>query len=242
MKKLNWFALFVLVAVFALVPAFSASAREDELGDDRDENKGRPTSTVNMSDDDLAYPHGNEDVNKDKENSNATSSVKKATSTPDADDSDEDLDEDKNDDKDSKSEGEEHRSEVASAVRKLLEVADRQGGIGAEVREIAREQNESEATTTKAVKEVEDRGGFKIFLVGSDYKNIGAIRSELASTDKRIERLQAAADKLPAGADKDELEEQINTLKDSQADLKEFIEDNEDKFSLFGWMVRLFGE
>ncbi len=238
MKKSNLFTLFVLIALFAIVPALVAQAREDEAGDDRGGERGRPTSTIKTTED----SDDSEDGNAKENRGTTTGEMKKsenakATSTDDSgDDSDED------EDKDNKGRGEEYRSEVANAVKKLLEVANRQGGIGAEVREIAREQEESAATTTEAIKEIEDRGGFKTFLIGSDYKNIGKIRSELANTEKRIERLEAAVGKLPAGADKTELENQITALKQAQADLNEFVEENEDKFSLFGWMVRLFGE
>lgn len=137
--------------------------------------------------------------------------------------------------------GQEHRSEVAAYVQGLLRIADRDaGGIGSQVRVIAREQNDSGTTTAQARAQIETRGKFKTFLIGSDYKNIGIIRSELAQTEKRIARLEALAVSSTVAADKDELNLQIQALKDDKVKLELFVEARENVFSLFGWFVKLF--
>jgi len=59
-----------------------------------------------------------------------------------------------------------HRSVVADFVKSLLGVADRNGGIGAQVRIIAREQNDSSTTTIQAMDKVEQRSGFQNLLAG----------------------------------------------------------------------------
>lgn len=134
----------------------------------------------------------------------------------------------------------EHRSAVSAFVKSLLLVADRDGGIGPQVRIIAKEQNDAASSTAEAITKVEDRGSVRKFFFGSDYKNLGVIRSELATTDKNIARLSALANVETDVLIKAELETQIDVLKDEQVKLNAYIEDHEDGFSLFGWFVKMF--
>ena len=137
----------------------------------------------------------------------------------------------------------EHRSVVATFVQNLLSVANREGGIGSEVRVIAQEQNDSSSTTAEAVINVENKGGFSAFLFGTDYKNIGVIRSELASTSNRIDRLSILASSTSISiTDKQQLGVQIAALKTDQSKLNTFVNAHEGQFSLFGWFVKLFNK
>ncbi len=135
----------------------------------------------------------------------------------------------------------EHRSAVAAFVQGLLKIADREPGIGSEVRVIAQEQGNSSSTTADAIVKVESRGKLQAFLFGTDYKNTGVIRSELAKTGKRIARLEALASSTSISVqDKTELEVQISTLKAEEVKLNAFIAAHEDTFSLFGWFAKVF--
>lgn len=178
----------------------------------------------------------------------ATSSVKvKATTTDDRDDDDNDNDSatstDKNKDDDRGSENSEsHRSVVASFVQNLLKVADRERGIGAEVRVIAKEQNDSSTTTVVAMSKIEKRSSLKTLLIGSDYKNLGVIRSELAKTSNQIERLKALIAKVTNVADRVALEAEVKVLADSQLKVETFVKTHENTFSFLGWFVKLFSK
>ncbi len=156
--------------------------------------------------------------------------VKSSTST-------EALDKGQNDDNSGL--GEEHRSEVANFVRGLLLVADRNGGLGEEIRNIAREQASSSEDVAEAVERVEERSKLKIFLIGTDYKNLGEIRSELVKTESRVEKLKREMERLIPYEQK-EIEAEIVKIESEREELLKFIEDNESQFSLFGWLVKLF--
>lgn len=134
----------------------------------------------------------------------------------------------------------EHKSTVSLFVQNLLRVADREPGIGAEVRIIAKEQNDSSSTTVEAINEVEGRGGIKTFFFGTDYKNVGTLRATLTQNAKHIVRLQALSSQTTDPTDKVELDAQIKILQDNQVKLEQFITLHESNFSLFGWLVRLF--
>lgn len=132
-----------------------------------------------------------------------------------------------------------HRSVVANFVQTLVHVADREGGIGQQVRVIAQQQNQSASTTTAALEKVENRSKIKNFLIGSDYKNLGALRSEMVQTRNQIAQLTRLTEQATS-TDKTLLLQQIQDLGQEQTRIENFIKTNESKFSLFGWLVKLF--
>lgn len=134
----------------------------------------------------------------------------------------------------------EHRNKVAEVVEGLTELAGKDQNIGEEVRQVAQEQRESNERSTKAMEAVETRGKFRTFLFGTDYKNVGVIRSELVKTGSHINRLTKAKDRTEDEEVKAELDTQITSLQEIKSRTESFVQENEDKFSLLGWLVRLF--
>lgn len=135
---------------------------------------------------------------------------------------------------------ESHRSTVANFVQSLLAVADREGGIGQEVRTIAEQQNGAKDKAADIIYAVENRSKLKTFLIGTSYKNLGELRSQMVQTRNQIEQLARLAVKVENEGDKTELQNQIQVLEQEQANINDFITQNESKFSLFGWAVKLF--
>lgn len=187
----------------------------------------------------------NVDRKESDERGNATSSYEKtklrgnATSTEAKDRND---DKDTDDNSKGKLMSELHRSTVASFVQKLLDVADREGGIGAQVRLIAQAQNNSASTSAEAIKKVEKRNKLKTLFFGSDYKNLGALRSEITKTNNNIEQLKNLLDKTTDIADRAELSAQIKVLEALQLKTDAFVKANESSFSLFGWFNKAISE
>lgn len=133
-----------------------------------------------------------------------------------------------------------HGKNVSDFVKTLLNVADRNNNIGEQVRIVAREQASSTENVVKAMEKVQTRSKFKTFLIGTDYKNLGAIRSEIAQTNSRLSQLDRDLEKITTSSDKTAIMEKIDSLKEEQTKLESFIKTNEGKFSLFGWFVKLF--
>jgi len=152
--------------------------------------------------------------------------------------------EDNEDEEASKSEntnGELHRSIVANFVQTLLRVASRQeGGIGEQVRVVAQEQNQNREKTADQIESIEKRNKIKTILIGTNYKNVGALRSEMVQTRNRLEKLNRLMEQTTNAADKTELQNQIQTLEQEQAKIETLLKKAEGKFSLFGWLVKLF--
>lgn len=138
--------------------------------------------------------------------------------------------------------GEQHRNRVESFVQTLLNSSDRLNGIENKVREIAREQSSSSDKVSNVIDAVNNRSALKTFLIGTDYKNLGALRSAIASTTNNLNQLGRELDKLATTSDKTLVMDEIKTLETEQAKLNDFIKNNENKFSLFGWFVKLFSK
>jgi len=133
----------------------------------------------------------------------------------------------------------EHRSAVANFVHSLLDVADREpGGIGEQVRVIAQQQNQSASTTIQAAETVQNRNKIRTFLFGSDYKNLGALRSEMVHTRNRLEQLNRIMENMENEEDRVELQNQIQEMEQEQERIENFIREQEGEFSLFGWLFK----
>ncbi len=135
---------------------------------------------------------------------------------------------------------EEHRSAVANFVQTLLKAtSSTEGGIGQQVRVVAQQQNDSDATSSKAIEKIQSRNKIKTFLIGSDYKNLGALRSEMVQTRNRIDQLDRV---IQNTTDTAEIQAQIQTLEQEQTKIENFIKEQEGKFSLFGWLIKMFNK
>jgi len=143
----------------------------------------------------------------------------------------------------------EHGNIVSNVVKSLLEVVNGEegvkgikGGIGEQVKTIAQEQNQSSGTTIQAMERVQTRSRIKTFLFGSDYKNLGTLRSEMVQTENRLEKLSGLIEGIEDGEYKTEIQNQIEILKEEKEKIESFIGSQESKFSLFGWLVKLFNK
>ena len=177
---------------------------------------------------------------------NATSSAAQArehgnaTSTEARDNEDNATSTDANENDNDEFTAESHRSTVAAFVHSLLDVADREDGIGAQIRIIAQAQNDEASTSAEAITKVRHKGAFSTFLFGSDYTSLGQLRSEMVTTQHNIDQLKSLLTQATNNTDKAELAAQIKVLEDSQVKLNAFITTHENSFSLFGWFARMF--
>ena len=134
----------------------------------------------------------------------------------------------------------EHRNKVSEIVQQLTSIAGQDKNIGEEISQMAQEVSDNNEKTTATIEKIETRGKFKTFLFGTDYKNIGALRSELVTTANHIERLKKALERTESEEVKAELDAQITALEETKTNVESFIKTNESKFSLLGWLVKFF--
>lgn len=138
-----------------------------------------------------------------------------------------------------KSTSEQRRSEVASAVQNMLQVADRESGIGQQVRVIAQNQNQNQVKLEQNVEKIQDRGGFAKFFIGPNYGEIKDAQKTLEQNREQIRQLNQIKNKLSNQGDQQQLAEQIKVLEQANQEIETLITDAQEGFSLFGWLNRL---
>lgn len=139
--------------------------------------------------------------------------------------------------------GEQHRSLVADVVARLHDIADKENrhdGIGEEVRIVAEEQASTSEQSANAIHDLDSEGFLKKLFLGPDYKNIGQLRSSIATTQNHIERLQRALASTTDPTVKADLQIQIDALSNIASSTNAFVDAHEHVFSFFGWFFRLF--
>jgi hypothetical protein len=136
-----------------------------------------------------------------------------------------------------------HRSAVGTFMRNLLDVADREKGeVGEEIKAVAKEQDEAKDKVADAIDKIQNRGKLKTFLIGTDYRNMGALRSEMVKTRNQIDKLGRLIERASSSESKTALEEQLKTLQGAGQKIEDLLKANESKFSVFGWFVKLFSK
>ncbi|MBI2673820.1 MAG: hypothetical protein HYX23_00890 [Candidatus Zambryskibacteria bacterium] len=102
--------------------------------------------------------------------------------------------------------GDEQKSKVSLVVKSLLAIADRDSGIGADIRLVAQEQASTTAQVNNSMAKVISENKVKVFLFGPDYKNLGELRSAIVTTQNHIARLKKAEQKTASASVKADLE------------------------------------
>lgn len=134
-----------------------------------------------------------------------------------------------------------HRSEVADFVKSLNDVADIEGGgIGKQVRTVARAQKLSADKVATLMDDAQARSDFAEFLIGPKTDDLDEIQNEISANNARIAILNSAIDKVEDADVKAILAEQVTALQQETTKLQSFVNSQSDKSGLFGWLSAFF--
>ena len=131
-------------------------------------------------------------------------------------------------------------SVVSQKVKELLASEDRLGGIGQEVREIARLQNQAQEKIQIHAAEMASRPGLLKKLIGPDFKAINGLRQELAQNQLRIKNLEDLKTEVANLAEETQIQETVEAIIEQNTALENQINEEEDLPSVFGWLIKLF--
>ncbi|KKQ95540.1 MAG: hypothetical protein UV74_C0001G0045 [Candidatus Woesebacteria bacterium GW2011_GWB1_43_14] len=134
----------------------------------------------------------------------------------------------------------EHMSIVATKVEELLEMREDKEGIGQEVREIARGQNDSQVEVDEEFGKLENRSQVMKKLFGNDHRAARNLRRQMEQNNLRIMQLQELASKVKNQADEDKIQEAIQAILNQNIALAEAIQEEEEIRSAFGWLAKLW--
>jgi hypothetical protein len=130
-------------------------------------------------------------------------------------------------------------SEVAKQVQLLLQTRTT-GGIGEQVRQIAREQNQAQTQIEEQLNKLESKGKLARFLTGTDYKALKNLKQQLNENQLRIEQLTKLQTQLSNQSDITMVQATIEALIQENISLQERIAAEEQTRSMFGWLFKLF--
>jgi hypothetical protein len=131
------------------------------------------------------------------------------------------------------------RSQVANAVQAMLQVADRNGGIGQQVRTIAQNQNQNQVKLEQNIEKIQGRGGFAKFFIGPNYGEIKDAQKTLEQNREQIRQLNQIRTQLSSQGDQQQLTEQIKILEQANQEIETLLVDSQSGFSLFGWLNKI---
>ncbi|NOQ68099.1 hypothetical protein GQ568_01505 [Patescibacteria group bacterium] len=134
--------------------------------------------------------------------------------------------------------GEQRRSRVANAVQEMLAVAERNPGIGQQVRTIAQNQNQEQEEMEDALEVTKKRSGVVKFLIGPNYKELKKVENRLENHKNRLEELKGLRAQLENSADAEVLTQQIQIMEQIGAELENEVNEEKQGISLFGWLFR----
>jgi hypothetical protein len=131
------------------------------------------------------------------------------------------------------------RSQVANAVQAMLQIADRNGGIGQQVRVIAQSQTQNQTKLEANIEKIQSRGGFAKFFVGPNYGEIKNAQKTLEQNKEQIRQLNQIRVQLSNQGDQQQLVAQIRILEQANLEIENSLTDAKGGFSLFGWLNKL---
>lgn len=125
---------------------------------------------------------------------------------------------------------------VRIAVHTLLASKELLGGIGSQVSDIAREMNDSIATTTNAEAKIQSRGFFARLLFGGDSAAADMISETVARNQQHIDDLMKILGETNVSEDIQAiLKEQIVAIQDAQTRLQDLAQKEQKTWGLFSW-------
>jgi len=135
---------------------------------------------------------------------------------------------------------EQRRSKVANAVQEMLQMADRNGGIGQQVKTIAQTQTQNQEKLETSLQKIQSRSGFAKFFIGTNYGEISNAKKILEQNKEQIKQLNQVKNQLANQSDAQNLTQQIQTLEQANLEIENSLGTAQKGFSLFGWMFRMF--
>lgn len=136
----------------------------------------------------------------------------------------------------------EHMSVVGQTVEELLTTQGAKAGIGQQVSEVAKEQQQAQREIEGELGKLEVRQGWMKKLFGPDYKAIKNLNQQIERNRVRVRQLEELQNQVTNQVDQTQIQEAVQALVEQNTALEEQIQAEEQVGSLFGWLFRLFAK
>ena len=132
-------------------------------------------------------------------------------------------------------------SEVAKQVQGMLEIKTT-GGIGDQVRTVAKEQNQAQEKIQEHVMKMETKNQILKNFFGPDYKSLTSLNQLISENTVRIEQLQELLTQVQNYSDRTQIETAIQSIVSQNTALNSLVQEEMQTRSMFGWLIRLFNQ
>jgi hypothetical protein len=132
------------------------------------------------------------------------------------------------------------RSQVSNAVQEMIQMAERNGGVGEQIRTIAQTQNQNQIKLEESIEKVQKRSNLVKFIAGPDYKEINSAKKILEQNREQIQQINQIKMQLENSADQQVLTKQVQLLEVANLEIENVLNNSQKGFSLLGWMFKLF--
>ena len=137
-----------------------------------------------------------------------------------------------------------HVEKVKDIVNTLEDISSEEAYLGndevsEEISDAAEDVEDSIVDVADEIEEIEDRPAWKKFVLGPDYKNLGQLRSSLVKTDNGIRKITRTTTRVEGSESDAVLKEQLGELNQERERIMSFIKEEEESFSLLGWVVKM---
>ncbi len=130
-----------------------------------------------------------------------------------------------------------NQNRLRLAVHSLLAIENLTGGIGPQVREIARNFNNSVKTTITAEEKIQTRWGLTKFFFGGDAEAAEKIETEVNKNQQRIQKLKQLREQCNCSEEvKTIMQEQIQQMMQEQIRLKKLAQSEKKNKGILGWL------
>lgn len=144
------------------------------------------------------------------------------------------------DNADSKSQASrQNMSMVAEKVEGLL-VEGMDGGIGSQVREIAKAQQQAQNKIKLELSKLEAKKGLMRMLFGPNIEAVDNLNQQMEQNRLRIQELRQLATQVENKADETQIQEAVEALVAQNTALQDQVKFEEGNLGVFGWIWRLF--
>lgn len=150
---------------------------------------------------------------------------------------------------DNKISGQSAKNDNPSLNKKLLEAEmvkakeekEKEEAVWQEAGKIMTEQKELEKYFEINLTKLKQRSGLKTFFIGTDYNLVKTLKNDIKICSDSVNQLKNYLSQIKDEEKKEILSEQIRKKEETMEIAKVFVEKQEKKFSLFGWLIKIFG-
>lgn len=130
-------------------------------------------------------------------------------------------------------------NQVTKHIQQLLQIRTTDG-IGEQIRQIAKAQNQTQIQIQEQLNKLESKGKLARLVTGTDYKAVGNLKQQFEQNRLRIEQLRQLQNQFSNESDVALIELTIRAMTEENTSLKERITAEEQTRSMLGWLFQLF--